>query len=52
MLAEEGQARTAAVRVLGDNGTTVAVDGVPAGARVIYPVPPSLRDGDRVEVIP
>ncbi|MER3445217.1 MAG: efflux transporter periplasmic adaptor subunit, partial [Meiothermus sp.] len=47
-----GQARTAAVRVLGDNGTTVAVDGVPAGARVIYPVPPSLREGDRVEVIP
>ncbi|RIH83157.1 Multidrug resistance protein MdtA [Meiothermus luteus] len=39
------------VRVVGDSGAQVVVEGVRAGAQVVFPVPSSLSDGDRVEVV-
>ncbi len=48
---QEGQAQRVAVRVLADTGTQAAVEGLPAGAQVIFPVPASLNSGDSVEVV-
>ncbi|RDI95808.1 efflux RND transporter periplasmic adaptor subunit [Meiothermus sp. QL-1] len=48
---QEDRAVRTPVRVLGDSGAQVAVEGVERGARVIFPVPTSLSDGDRVEVV-
>lgn len=45
-----GKAIRTPVRVLGDTGTRVAVEGVSTGP-VVYPVPSSLSDGDAVEVV-
>jgi len=45
-----GQAVRTPVRVLGDTGARVAVEGVGNGP-VIFPVPSSLSDGDAVEVV-
>ena len=39
------------VRVLGESGGTMAVTGVAGGARVVFPVPPSLQDGNQVTVV-
>ena len=38
------------VEVLGETKNQVAVLGIKAGAQVVYPVPPNLRDGTRVGV--
>ncbi|GLV46881.1 RND transporter [Thermus sp. LT1-2-5] len=40
------------VRLLAQEGGKAVVEGLPEGARVIYPVPEGLRDGDPVEVVP
>ena len=45
-----GKAVRTPVRVLGDTGTRVAVEGV-SGGPVVFPVPSSLSDGDAVEVV-
>lgn len=47
---QEGKAVRTPVRVLGDTGTQVAVDGL-GGQPVVFPVPSSLSDGDAVEVV-
>lgn len=39
------------VQILGDNGSKAALAGVASGSKVVYPVPPSLRDGDTLEVV-
>lgn len=51
MVVEGGKASVKDVQVLGDNGSKSALAGVSAGAKIVYPVPPSLRDGDTLEVI-
>jgi multidrug efflux pump subunit AcrA (membrane-fusion protein) len=51
MLIQENKARAVGVQILGDNGTALALGGIPAGARVVFPVPANLRSGDSVEVI-
>ncbi|WP_243093781.1 efflux RND transporter periplasmic adaptor subunit [Thermus thalpophilus] len=60
--AEEGQgvvyvlegdkARRRPVRLLAQESGKAVVEGLPEGARVIYPIPEGLRDGDPVEVVP
>ncbi|MFN3390126.1 MAG: efflux RND transporter periplasmic adaptor subunit [Meiothermus ruber] len=45
-----GKAVRTPVRVLGDTGARVAVEGV-SGGPVVFPVPSSLSDGDAVEVV-
>ncbi|WP_027882601.1 efflux RND transporter periplasmic adaptor subunit [Meiothermus rufus] len=48
---QEGKAQRVTVRVLADTGSQAAVEGLPAGAQVIFPVPASLNNGDSVEVV-
>lgn len=38
------------VKILAESQGQVAVSGVPSGAQVIYPVPPSLQDGASIKV--
>lgn len=47
---QDGKAVRTPVRVLGDTGTRVAVEGL-SGQPVVFPVPSSLSDGDTVEVV-
>ncbi|AEB11789.1 efflux RND transporter periplasmic adaptor subunit [Marinithermus hydrothermalis] len=47
----EGRAQKTAVVLLASQGGRVVVQGLPEGARVIYPVPESLQDGDKVEAL-
>ncbi|GIW24886.1 efflux RND transporter periplasmic adaptor subunit [Meiothermus sp.] len=47
---QEGKAVRTPVRVLGDTGTRVAVEGL-GNQPVVFPVPSSLSDGDAVEVV-
>lgn len=47
---QEGKVVRTPVRVLGDTGTQVAVDGL-GSQPVVFPVPSSLSDGDAVEVV-
>ncbi len=47
---QDGKAVRTPVRVLGDTGTRVAVEGL-SGQSVVFPVPSSLSDGDAVEVV-
>ncbi len=49
-LARSGAAERTTVSVLAESQGQVAVSGVPAGAKVIYPVPPSLQDGAGIKV--
>lgn len=49
-VAEGGKARRVAVSVVAESQGRVAVRGLPAGASVIFPVPPSLQDGASVRV--
>ncbi len=51
MVVEAGKAVVKDVQVLGDNGSKAALAGIPSGVKVVYPVPPSLRNGDTLEVI-
>ncbi|AEV16519.1 hypothetical protein TCCBUS3UF1_14780 [Thermus sp. CCB_US3_UF1] len=51
-LAEGGRAKGVAVRLVAQEGGKAAVEGLPEGAKVIFPVPEGLRDGDPVEVLP
>lgn len=46
---QDNEAVRTPVRVLGDTGTRVAVEGV--NGPVVFPVPSSLSDGDAVEVV-
>jgi multidrug efflux pump subunit AcrA (membrane-fusion protein) len=48
---EEGQARKRPVRILAQSGERVAVAGLRPKERVVYPVPESLSEGDRVEAL-
>lgn len=48
----EGRARRREVELVGEVGGRVAVLGVQPGAQVIYPVPPRLREGQRVTLAP
>lgn len=45
------KARLVNVQVLGDNGSRLAVVGVPSGSQVVYPVPAGLANGNAVEVV-
>ncbi|MER3480249.1 MAG: efflux transporter periplasmic adaptor subunit [Meiothermus sp.] len=51
MIVQDGKAKAVEVQILGDNGSQMALRGLPAGAEVVFPVPASLRSGDRLEVI-
>ncbi|APD08522.1 MULTISPECIES: efflux RND transporter periplasmic adaptor subunit [Thermus] len=51
-LLEGGRARRQPVRLVAQEGNRAVVEGLPEGAKVIYPVPEGLRDGDTVEVVP
>lgn len=51
MIVQDGKAKAAEVQVVGDNGSQMALRGLPAGVQVVFPVPASLRSGDRLEVI-
>lgn len=44
----QGRAVRRVVELIGESEGEVAVVGIEAGARVIYPVPPGLREGQRV----
>ncbi len=48
---QEGKAKLVNVQVLGDNGSRMAVSGIPAAAQVVYPVPSGLANGNPVEVV-
>ncbi len=45
---EDGKVARTAVEVLAESRGTVAVRGLTGGARVVSPVPPTLRDGEAV----
>ncbi|WP_102128412.1 efflux RND transporter periplasmic adaptor subunit [Deinococcus planocerae] len=49
-VAAQGTARRVPVTVVAESQGRVAVRGVTAGARVIFPVPPSLQDGASIRV--
>ena len=49
-LAAENVAERQNVTVIGESGGRVAVSGLPSGARVIYPAPPSLQSGAAISV--
>jgi HlyD family secretion protein len=48
---KNGKAGRASVRVLGESGGRVALEGLGAGQRVVYPVPLTLEPGASVEII-
>ena len=48
---ENGKSVARTVTVLGDAGGEVAVEGIPAGSRVIYPVPGGLLPDRAVKVV-
>lgn len=47
----EGRAEEVPVALLGEGGAQVAVSGIAAGDRVVYPLPADLTPGTRVDVI-
>ncbi|ADV67217.1 efflux RND transporter periplasmic adaptor subunit [Deinococcus maricopensis] len=49
-VAENGAARRVNVTVIGESNGRVAVTGLPSGARIISPVPPSLQPGVAINV--
>ena len=49
-LAVSGAAQRQTVKILAESQGKVAVSGLPAGAQVVYPVPPSLQDGAGIKV--
>jgi len=51
LLVENGVAKQTRVQLLAEVGGTAAIQGLPAGARVVYPVPGDLLAGARVEVV-
>jgi HlyD family secretion protein len=50
-IVKDGQAVQRNVNVLGESGSKVAVKGLEAGTRVIYPVPGSLQSGERISIV-
>lgn len=46
-----GKAVRTPVQVLADTGARAAVEGLPAGVQVVFPVPASLNNGDALEVV-
>ncbi|MEJ2289283.1 MAG: efflux RND transporter periplasmic adaptor subunit [Deinococcales bacterium] len=51
LLVENGIAKQTKVQLLAEVGGTAAVQGLPADARVVYPVPSDLLPGAKVEVV-
>ncbi len=51
LLARDGEAQRVTVQVLAEAGAQVAVAGLAADARVIYPVPADLRAGIPVRIV-
>lgn len=49
-LAGGGAAQRQTVKILAESQGKVAVSGIPTGAQVVYPVPPSLQDGASIKV--
>lgn len=50
-LVDGDRVRRQVVTVLAESGGEVVLDALPEGARVIFPRPPDLREGVRVEVV-
>jgi multidrug resistance efflux pump len=48
---QDGRAVRKPVQVLADTGARAAVEGLPAGVQVVFPVPASLNNGDALEVV-
>jgi len=51
MTLQGGKARAADIQILGDNGSQLALSGIPTQTQVVFPVPANLRQGDAIEVI-
>lgn len=51
LIVREGRAEEVPVTLLGEGGAQVAVSGLRAGARVVYPLPADLTPGAPVEVL-
>lgn len=51
MVLQENKAQAVSVQILGDNGSRLALSGIPSASQVVFPVPANLRSGDSVEVI-
>lgn len=52
LVVQSGKAVSIPVRLIAQNGTQVALEGLQAGDSVIYPLPPGLTDGQAVKVVP
>jgi HlyD family secretion protein len=50
-IVKDAQAVQRNVNVLGESGSKVALKGLVAGTRVIYPVPGSLQSGERISIV-
>jgi HlyD family secretion protein len=50
-IVKNAQAVQRNVNVLGESGSKVALKGLEAGTRVIYPVPGSLQSGERISIV-
>ena len=51
LLVQGGVAKQTKVQLLAEVGGTAAIQGLPAGAQVVYPVPGDLLAGARVQVV-
>ena len=51
LLVKDGVATQTRVQLLAEVGGTAAVSGLPAGARVVYPVPSDLLPGAKVQIV-
>ncbi len=51
LLVKNGVATQTKVQLLAEVGGTAAIDGLPAGAKVVYPVPSDLLAGARVQIV-
>jgi len=51
LLVQGGVAKQTKVQLLAEVGGTAAIQGLPAGAQVVYPVPGDLLPGARVQVV-
>ncbi len=52
LVVQGGKAVSIPVRLVAQNGTQVALEGLQAGDSIIYPLPPGLTDGQAVKVVP
>ncbi len=51
LLVKNGVATQTKVQLLAEVGGTAAIDGLPAGAKVVYPVPSDLLAGAQVQIV-